>query len=444
MLESPRLPNAGQVHEWVERFRSHAEVLATSLRAPADLLLHPILVLPLIVVAADAPLSAAGTVAAATTLAWGLPQVIVVRADHRPWLLGGRAATALALAILAALAGGAGQVGPLLVLVTVYWALGGLLEAGELDGALGQAASASPRAQLVLLIGGGLAVLVGLWGGGVLGSAGAALPGWLAVFALVAAALLAVAAAMTWRDRSASMSGAPPWSAAPLAVALLAHARRPRRYAGFRVVLALAALADPFLIATGLRAFDASLPVIGLVLALFALIQLVAGFALPPLVAAGHARVVAQLTALGRVILPVLVLSLPVLLAAPPLIARLPPNGGWVTPAAWLGLAVLFCLIVAATTAIDSAYLSEAMAPGHRVAMRTLLVGIVALGSLAYLVGGSVVDRWGLDRLWLAAAVLGLVALLASGMLLDVPPEETRELTDTGALPTFREHHESM
>ncbi|MCC6629527.1 MAG: hypothetical protein IT340_19280 [Chloroflexi bacterium] len=442
MLDSPRMPGFNQATALMDRYHGPLQVIAASLRAPTEVLLNPWLIMPVVVVALDGPATAIGAIVTAAAIGWLIPQLLAERAAHRPWFLAARAGVAVTLALVLAIAGGAGALGPILVLVTAFWALGGVLVAGQPGGLLERPAHADIGSQVALLAGGALAVLTSLAAGRALGPDGASFPGWAVQGALVAALLLGAAAVLTWRDRSSS-GWAAPWTDLPLAPALVMHGRRPRRYLVFRLALALAALADPLLIITGLRAFDLPMQAIGVVLALHALVAVAAGVGLPSLVATGHARLMAQLAALARVLVPIGALSIPVLLSASPVVARLPREASWLAPAAWFGLALLLSLAVVITSAADTAYLSEAMAPSHRGAMRGLLVIVLALASVAYVGGGAIADRWGMQPLWLAAALLGVVALLASGLLLDVPPADTRELTDTGALPTFRELHDS-
>src|SRR5687767_5271810 len=106
MVDSPRQPGLVHVLDLLDRFGGILRMLAASLRASADLLLHPLLVLPLIVVAVDVSLTMVGMLATAATMAWLLPQLFVHRAGYRPWLVAGRAGAAVTLAIISTLVGG--------------------------------------------------------------------------------------------------------------------------------------------------------------------------------------------------------------------------------------------------------------------------------------------------------------------------------------------------
>ena len=60
--------------------------------------------------------------------------------------------------------------------------------------------------------------------------------------------------------------------------------------------------------------------------------------------------------------------------------------------------------------------------------MRALLLVLLSLLSIAFVLGGAIADRWGVEAVLLIATGLGLLAVLASGLLLEVPPVETRDL----------------
>jgi hypothetical protein len=447
MIDRPDWPALALAAQVLDRYRRPLALVAGALGAAAETLLHPIVVMPLIVVAVNGPLTAAGTLAAAAAAAWLLPQLLVGRAGWSGWLLAARAALTAAIGVLALLFGGntGSLLSTLLIVQAAFWAIGGLLAAGQPAGLLAAPApdGTAPAMELPLLLGGGLSVLAGLLVGRLLGPDGADFPGWAAQLALLAALALAVAAGLSWRGEPAGgPPPAPAWPHLTLALGLLAYGRRPRRYLVFRLLLGLSMLADPLLVVVGLRAFDLPLQGAGLLLALLALVHLTGGLVLPVVTAAGFSRLLAQGAALARLLLPLLALALPMIARSNPVASRLPAEAAWLGPAAFGGLALLYALATAAIAATDAAYLRDALAPAHRPAMRALHLLLLAALSLAFVVGGAIADRWGLETLLLAATATGLLTVLASGLLLEVPPAETRDLTDTGALPTFREQED--
>jgi MFS family permease len=437
--DQPALDSAAR---FLDRYRRPLSVAAGALGDAAFTLLHPLFVLPLVVAAVDGPSVAVGTLAAAAATAWLIPQLVVARAGRRGWLLSALAGLAAVTALVTPLLVGspATLLSGLLVLVAGFWATAGLLVSGQPGELVHEVGEDEPVGQAGTLLGGALAVVAGLLLGRLLAPTGAGFPGWFVQAALLAGLALAVAAVAVWREEPPEAPAAPPpWTRLALAPALLAHGRRPRRYLLFRTVLGLAALADPLLIVYGIRAFDLPLQGAGFILALYALVLLIGALVFPLLTAGGFSRLLTQGVALARVLIPLLALSTPLILRSEPIAGRLASDAAWLPPATFAGLTILFGLAAAGLAAADAAYLRDAMSPGHRPAMRALLLVLLSLLSVAFVVGGAIADRWGFETLLLIATGLGLLAVLASGLLLEVPPVETRDLTDTGALPTFRE-----
>jgi MFS family permease len=439
LRDQPALASAAR---FLDQYRRPLALVAGALGDAAYTLLHPLLVLPLVVAAVDGPAVAAGTLAAAAAIAWLLPQLIISRAGRRGWLLVALAGLAALMGVLAPPMSGnpATLLSTLLVLVAGFWATAGLLATGQPNELLHEVGEGEPANQAGILLGGALTVLAGLLLGRLLAPDGAGFPGWFTQVTLLVAVALALAAVAVWREEPTEGSAPPaPWTRLALAPALLAHGRRPRRYLAFRVVLGLALLADPLLLVYGVRSFDLPLQGAGFILALYSLVLLIGALVFPLLTAAGYTRLLTQGVALARVLLPLLALATPLILHSEPIASRLATDAAWLPPATFAGLAALFGLATAGLAAADAAYLRDAMSPRHRPAMRALLLVLLSLLSVAFVVGGAIADRWGVETVLLIATGLGLLAVLASGLLLEVPPVETRDLTDTGALPTFRE-----
>jgi hypothetical protein len=154
------------------------------------------------------------------------------------------------------------------------------------------------------------------------------------------------------------------------------------------------------------------------------------------LITDGYARLLAQVAALMRVLCPVLVLTLPLILRS---LLATRPEIGVVGPLAFGGIVALLGLATACTEAADQAYFRDALAPVHRLATRGLLLIVLVVGSVAYLVGGAITNQLSFEVLLMVAFVVGMLTLFTSGILLAVPPAETRDLTTTGALPTYRD-----
>lgn len=426
--------------------------VAAIVSAAAEVLLHPLFVLPLIVVAANGTATSIGIMATVALAAWLLPQLVTdpslwqgELAQAFSWLLAIRAGLIGVLALLTLFLGGNPSVllGLLLIIMAAYWATGGLLATGQPTGLLTESDNATGlMPERVLSWTSGLTVLVGLGLVRLLSPEGPGFPGWLTLLAFFSGLLLLLAAGLTWRvKRLPGRSGEAAWFALGLVPSLLVRSPRLRRYLLFRVIQGCAALADPFLLIYALRAFALPWQSAGSYLALFALVFLIIRVAYPSLIAAGHARTIGQAAALARGLAPLLALALPLILRSSS-IARLTPNASWLGPVVFGAIVALYALAIAGIEAADTAYMREAPAPAHRAASRALLVLTLTILSFVYVFGGLIIERWGYDGLLMAAAGLGLLGILTSGLLMEVPPAETRPMTGTGALPTFREQAE--
>jgi hypothetical protein len=447
-MERREVSLLGEGERWLQQYQGPLALAATTVGRAVEVVLHPVFVVPLLLLPLARPAATLGWLSTLLLVAWLLPRLLAGPAlwawlpEH--WLSWALATRALLLALLAGgfliLAGAPGALVTLLTLLGVgFWAIGGLLAAGQPEGAAGDHdGEFTMGGGLGQLARGAAATVAGLLLARLLAPDGPPFPGWAGQWLLLAALALGGSAALAWRARPA---GLPPegagWTYLALAPALLLHGVRLRRYLVFRLLLVLAAAVDPFLLLYALRAFDLPLQGIGLYLALFALVRLVTGLAYPTMVAAGYARLLGQSAVLCRVLVPLLALTLPLILQSGPVTSRLPEQG-WLGAAAFASIIILYALATAGIEATDAAYLRDALAPAHRPAVRALVVLALIVLSPAFIIAGSVADRWGFELLLAVAAGISLVAALASGLLLEVPPDDTRTLTETGALPTFR------
>ncbi len=428
------------------RFRPLLVQVAAALTAAAEACLHPVLVLPLVLVTANLSWTALGVVAAVAVTGWALAQLVAdptgwgaLPANWRSWFTAIRALLAVGLAVtLAGLAVPTAPSNNLLWLLAGFWIVGGLVAAGGPGGVLsGGDEAAGAGGEQYDFWGGVALVLVGLMLAQWLGPEGIPFPGWVVVLTGLAALALWLATLLLWpAPRRVATDNALILPHLAVVPTLLAHGRRLRRYTFFRVLLAASSLADPLYIIFALRILDLPWQSAGTFIALFALVRVGAGLAYPGLTAAGYARLLVQVAALTRVLIPLLMVTLPLILRSV-LVNRTEASS--LGPLVFGGIVVLWGLAVAGADAADRAYLRDALAPMHRPATRGLFLMLLVVLSFAYVAGGVIVDRWGFEALMLVAFGAGLLTLFASGLLLGVPPAETRDMTVSGALPTFRD-----
>jgi hypothetical protein len=192
-----------------------------------------------------------------------------------------------------------------------------------------------------------------------------------------------------------------------------------RRFILFRVVLTIATLADPFLIIYAQVKLSIPTTYIGTYLILITLARFFAGplFALAE--RRGGPRTVMQVTALFQMLAPLIALILPYLSDSELYQDRFDDN----RPIFYAFAAVYFCLGIALAGHArgNFGYLMANAPEGLRPAFARTGNTLLAIAGLAPLIGAELIERYSYDTLLSSAAIVGLVAVLLSGLLTSAP-----------------------
>jgi MFS family permease len=194
-----------------------------------------------------------------------------------------------------------------------------------------------------------------------------------------------------------------------------------RRFLTFRVLLSLSTLLDPFLIIFAATNFGLVTADIGGYVGGYIIAFVLGRLAFTPVWAALARRhgekSSLQVAALVRLLPPLLALILPYLGATDLYRDRLSDR---VSLATLFGIAfVALGAAVAGQGRGNFGYLEEVAPIRLRAAYAGLTNAVLALVAFVPVVGGLILDRSGFDALFLTAALLGLIAVFASGALTD-------------------------
>ena len=403
-----------------------AGVTGGALTALAGALLYPSIVLALFVSGFTGSLATVGWVVALGTLLWVLPSLLARNAlagrRKLPWLLGASLVRLAAVGLLAFVASSVDRLSDGQVLRTFFvcyatYALAGGLAARlsadvavravdphRLGGYLGQ------RALLALLA----AFATGLLVARVLGDEGLdGAAGYTVLFVAAAIALLG-AGLFEARQREPRRAPAPVRPAGTGQSALGGPGAL--RTVGFRLVLAAAALADPFFVVYAVRELGVPVAYAGGYLAALVAAQALAGPLWAAVAARRGTKGVLQGAALCRLLAPLIALTVPTLADTPLWADNVADSRA--LPWAFGLVYVAIGAALAAQARGHHAYLLDvsgraAGRPGAAAPSNA----VVALAALAAVVGGVIADRFGFDRAFLVAAGVALAAVLASGAL---------------------------
>lgn len=189
-----------------------------------------------------------------------------------------------------------------------------------------------------------------------------------------------------------------------------------RRWMAYRLLLAAVAAFDPFLIVFGLSQIGVDIYLIGVAMAAWAVGQVVGSWLWPWVVGKLGPRIVFQLAALCRLALLVWVVALPSLVATSAFTDRFSsPRDAWLA----FGVGFVFLgLSAAAGSAASTPYLMRITSTANLAATGLVTnLGAVVGGFLPLAVAWSL-DRYDDERVFWVGIGLGVVALLASGLLM--------------------------
>lgn len=201
-----------------------------------------------------------------------------------------------------------------------------------------------------------------------------------------------------------------------------------RRYLTFRIIALVATLAEPFYVVYALRSFDISADTIGIYV--IAVVATRAGtiYLWRSLARLSGTKLLLQLGALCRALAAVIAIGLPVLFETEPIASRFTSD----LARARIFIAVFVCIGAAmgANAVAQSGLLFDILPPNAYADGVAFTNGILALCSVTLFAGGIIADRNGFRALFITALVLGLITVLAGGIL----REPRRPLRRSGAL----------
>lgn len=201
-----------------------------------------------------------------------------------------------------------------------------------------------------------------------------------------------------------------------------------RRFASFKLLLAMAAAMDPFLIVYGFLELNLEVRYIGWALLAWAGGQVVGNAVWPRWIARTGPRIPFQIAAALRLLLLLLIVSLPSLAASDLYLDRFdgpePAMRFFASAFALLGLAA------STGNTANQRYLMDISPRGE--ASETVFAAnlVAAIGAFFPLVAAWSIDRYEMDWAFWGAIALAVLALIASGLL---PNSRTRVRRSTGS-----------
>lgn len=405
-------------------------VIGGALVSLADALLFPSLILAVFVAQlTDDPVTI-GLVPAIGTGLWLVAQVIasgLTRGSRRqiPWVTGAAIVRAAAIALLAYIGfrqnmSDSERLRSFFICYGAYAAASGFAAAPSI--AVVRRAIPPDRRSGFLraryLWGAVIAIVAGLVAHRVLGPEGSDFPrNFTFLFVVAAVALSGAVYFLAWGREPARVARTGPVMPGASARQALGSLLDPnyRRFLLFRVILSLAAVADPFYILYAFRELATPIWYVGPYLTALVAARLLTAPLWSALARrAGH-RTVLQGAALLRLLAPLVALLLPYLAETDLYRDRFDD----VRPLsiAFGAIFVVYGATLAAQSLSNLGYLLAIAPDDRRIPYIRLTNVILAVTALAPIAGGRIIERYGFDRVFLAAAVVSLVAILVSGVL---------------------------
>lgn len=189
-----------------------------------------------------------------------------------------------------------------------------------------------------------------------------------------------------------------------------------RRFLAFRSFLSVSAIADPFYVVYAQQQLGAPAAVIGVYISAMTVARFGSNLVWSPLAERRGNRLVLQLSALLRMAIPVLALALPPLLRWS-LIADRVPGGNQTLYYAFGLVFVAYGIALSGQNLANMTYLLD-IAPEHeRPAYVGLINTILGVVSFVPVLGGTLLDSFGFEFLFIVAFLIAFAGVLASGTL---------------------------
>lgn len=189
-----------------------------------------------------------------------------------------------------------------------------------------------------------------------------------------------------------------------------------QRFLVYRMLLALGTIADPFFVVYAQEVLGAPPAIAGLYLSAMAISRFASNLFWGRVADRWGNRVALQTTALIRLLMPLLALTLPPLLSWEALAGRV-PGGDSTIHYVYSLVFVAYGVALSGQTLANLTYALELAGPDARPAFVGLVNTMLGLVSFIPLVGGSLVDRFGFEFVFLVALLIALASVLASGLL---------------------------
>ena len=408
-------------------------ILVGALGTLAETLIYPSIVLAFFVGQLTDSYAVVGLVPAIGVGLWALarvPAAVLVRPRRRklPWAVGATLVRAAAMALLAVVAFRAGEApGASLLraffICYVAYSLAAGFASVPIEAVLAKALPHEGRSLFFrqrALWGGAMAVVAGLVLAQLLSDRGPAFPRDYALLFLAAMVCQTATAFFVATLREPQrLADAPRRALLATLGAVPQTLTDPnfRRFLLFRVLLSLAALADPFLIIFAASKLGVAQAAVGGYVVALALGRLVAAPAWLALARRHGEKATLQVAALLRLVAPLLALLLPYL-ADSDLYRDRVDDRSVLTALFGLGFVAIGAALAGQARA-NFAYLNEVAPPHLRSAYGAVTNAVLGVAACAPVAGGLIVDRTDYPELFLTATLVGLVAIFASGALTD-------------------------
>jgi hypothetical protein len=198
-----------------------------------------------------------------------------------------------------------------------------------------------------------------------------------------------------------------------------------RRLLGFRFLIGLSALADPFLIVFGIEELRFSPFYIAAAIATYAGGQLVSALIAPRWSEHRGPRGILLTGSVFRLIAIVLAVTIPPLSRTSLYADRFDTN--WQATLAFVGLFALLGISAYLQGIGSQRYISDVVPAGGRVATISLANVVLALTAASPLLGAYLIEQYDLDTLLIVATVLAFVGFASGGFLFDPSPRIIRQ-----------------
>ena len=189
-----------------------------------------------------------------------------------------------------------------------------------------------------------------------------------------------------------------------------------RRFLTFRSFLSMSAIADPFFVVYAQHELGAPVSIVGFYIAAIAVTQFASNLIWSPLADRFGNRIVLQLSALLRMTIPVVALALPPLFRWSPVASRLP--GGPSTIYYTFGLVfAIYGFALSGQNLANMTYVLDFAPDRERAAYVGLINTFLGVVAFVPVIGGTLVDAFGFQFLFLIAFLITLIGVMASGAL---------------------------